>query len=563
MNRIAFVAGSNGSQEFGQLKYALSDADTVSSALAGTRCQFQVVRPEQEASPYTFREALDKACALCNPEDTFLCFFAGHGVLDAGELFLVLDQTTSNFQTTALATDDILASIRRCKAQNKLLILDCCHAGGAIRYRGSGTLPIEELRIASANHLVLMASGRLERVREYERLGGGFLSQKLAAALTEQFHEADTNQDLCLTIDELMDFLEKEASWHNRVYDNEKVSIPYIFGEKKGDFFLTPDKSPWRPYEIQWAEGTTMVVLPIPPIDLSKHPDRFDRDSTRAQSGGYVFALGKHPITNAQYRTFLEKDDTNVSSEPQGENFDHQLHRWVGSFFPWRDERFNDPMKPVVCISFDEALNYSRWAHTLASSEIPGTFTDITPYRLWDIATFGTPRQYDMLLGPIFPSFNPRDVKWLKQSASSPINPKAWIRDWHHKALEPAAIDISNQRCNSRGITDLLGNVWEWCGSMNGFLCRAGFPYLSYLPERISLRGGGFFDNLEKISPVLSKSEIPNGKESHHSDHGFRIAAILPFEILPSEIQLHLKLLPSVEVIDAPLNATITEASDW
>jgi len=579
MGRIAFVAGSNGSQEFGQLKYAVSDANGVASALSNSRCQFQIVRPDHGVNPYAFREALDRAAASCKANDTFLVYFAGHGVLDAGELFLILDQTTSNFQTTALPAEDVLASIRRSKAQNKLLILDCCHAGGAIRYRSAGTLPVEELRIASANHLVLMASGRLEKVREYDRLGGGFLSQKICAALEDQFHEADTNRDLCLTIDELMDFLEKSASWYNgnSVHTDEKVSIPYLFGEKKGDFFLTPDKSPWHPYEIPWTEGSTMVVLPIPPIDLNDLNllgRYWSREQNQSQTG-YAIAIGKHLITNSQYHQFLSEGGAKtlwpfelsgergkrklerqpielLPKEPRGGNFDHETSRWVGPFFPWKDERFNDLRKPVVCVSFNEALSYSRWAHELASSEFPGTFTYIVPDRLWDFVTFGVNDEY----------YSPRYF-----GRNHDLNIKALTRNFttvHHKSLEPAVIDTENQRINKIGVTDLLGNVWEWCGSMNGLLCRFGFgTCLSGYPERVSLRGGGFLDDLEMVELNLSESQIPNGIESRHSDHGFRIASIIPIQSLPSEIQLRLQLLPPVDMIEESIGAVISEASEW
>lgn len=569
MSRIAFVSGSNGSEEFGQLKYAVSDSNAVASALASTRCQFQVIRPEQAASPYAYRETLDRAAASCKVDDTFVVYFAGHGVLDAGELFLVLDNTSSNFQTTALPAEDVLASMRRSKAQNKLLILDCCHAGGAIRYRSTGTLPVEELRIASANHLILMASGRLERVREYDQLGGGFLSQKICAALGEQFHNADTNGDLCLTIDELIDFLERSASWHNSLHTEEQVTIPHLFGEKKGNLFLTPDKTSWHPHEIQWADGTTMVVLPIPPIDLnnSETYKRWKREESQFQERtGYAFAIGKHPITNSQYRNFLEQCDANTAwtsnkldreelidlspKEPQGENFDPETQRWIGSFFPWREEGFQDPLKPVVCISFNEALAYSKWAHELASLEISGTFTYVVPYQLWEFATFGVDERYSSRFNRRFRSFN--DEKLTNNLAGI-----------HHKASEPSLIDTKNQRINERGITDLLGNIWEWCGSMNGLMSRLDVGYSSRYPERISLRGGSFLDDIERINLVLSKSEIPNGENSHHSDHGFRIAALIPVELLSNDIRLQLQLFPSVDdIVDDDFSAVISEASD-
>ncbi|MBW4501743.1 MAG: SUMF1/EgtB/PvdO family nonheme iron enzyme [Scytonema hyalinum WJT4-NPBG1] len=568
MSKIAFLSGSNGSEEFGQLQFAVSDADGIAEALSGMRCQFEVVRPKSDTSPYQFRELLDKAAASCKTEDTFIFYFAGHGVLDSGELFLILDNTNSQLQTTALPTDDILASMRRCRARNKLLILDCCHAGGAIRFRSSGTVPVEELKLDSANHLILMASGRLERVRESERLGGGFLSKKICAALGEKFHEADADQDLCLTIDELMDFLEKETAWHNSVYPKQKVPVPYLFGEKKGNFFLTPDKSPWAPYEIQWPEDSVMVLLPIPP--------QHDWYGQKRELSKYAFAIGKYPITNAQYRSFLrqggaktywphelsgkqdysrgvEKEFINLlPEEPKGGRFDFDTQEWVGPFSPWESEDFNDPLKPVVCVSFNEALSYSRWVHELASEKFPGTFTYIVTEQLWEIAAFGTDS----------------GTRWARRrhralstdfESSSRYTGKA-----HQNKSSPTRIDTEGKRINQYGVTDMIGNIWEWCGSMNGLFCRFGFEEcLAGYPERISLRGGGFLDDIERVNLILSEHEIPKGKKSRHFDHGFRIASMIPIRTLPDEIQRRLQLCPPVELVGSSIDAIITEAGDW
>jgi Sulfatase-modifying factor enzyme 1/Caspase domain len=568
MSKIAFISGSNGSEEFGQLQFAISDADGITEALSGMRCQFEVVRPKSDISPYHFRELLDKAAASCKTEDTFIFYFAGHGVLDSGELFLILDNTNSQLQTTALPTDDILASMRRCKAKNKLLILDCCHAGGAIRFRSSGTVPVEELKLDSANHLILMASGRLEKVRESERLGGGFLSKKICAALGEQFHEADTDQDLCLTINELMDFLEKETAWHNSVYPKEKVPVPYLFGEKKGNFFLTPEKSPWTPYEIQWSEDSVMVLLPIPP-----QGDWYKRERELSK---YAFAIGKYPITNAQYRSFLEQGGAKtywphelsgkqgysrgvkkefinlLPEEPKGGRFDSNTQEWVGPFSPWESEDFNDPLKPVVCVSLNEALSYSRWAHELASDKFPGTFTYIVTEQLWEIAAFGTDS------GTRWARRRHRALSTDFESSSR------YIGTTHHNKSSPTKIDTEGQRINQYGVTDMIGNIWEWCGSMNGLFCRFGLEEcLPGYPERISLRGGGFLDDIERINLILSEHEIPKGKESRHFDHGFRIASMIPISTLPDEIQRRLQLCPPVELVGRTIEANITEAGDW
>src|SRR5689334_22223507 len=96
MARIAFVSASNGPAAMGTLEFAESDADRFAEILRSPRCSFEVKRPALNADPYDVRRELDSAAARCGPGDTFICYFAGHGVIDGGELFLVWHDTDDN-----------------------------------------------------------------------------------------------------------------------------------------------------------------------------------------------------------------------------------------------------------------------------------------------------------------------------------------------------------------------------------------------------------------------------------------------------------------------------------
>src|SRR5262249_20768445 len=155
---------------------------------------------------------------------------------DRGELFLVWDTTTKDLFSSALPAADVVKALNRCQAENKLLILDCCRAGGAVGLKDGLGVPVDELNIKPDNSLVLMASGRLESAREFDSLEGSFLARHMADALTDNFFDADKDEDNRISVHDLMQWLTDRALQHNSS-SKEKVPYPSLFGQQKGAQF--------------------------------------------------------------------------------------------------------------------------------------------------------------------------------------------------------------------------------------------------------------------------------------------------------------------------------------
>jgi hypothetical protein len=241
MTRHAFVMGSNGPQNCDPLQYALRDVDKMQKCLSGPKCGFVVTVPRAGADVWEVRRQMIELMELCSEEDIFVCYFSGHGKVEKGSLMLFWDDTrVDRLLSTAISVRELLEGMRQCRAGNRLVILDCCHAGFVARMLGLKSdfrLSMEDL-ISSDNYTILMASDHLEQARELDMYQGSFLTANICAALTDSFHLADVDGDNSVSTQDLSRWLRKQAIEHNQAYPSLRVPIPYTTTNARGDFFL-------------------------------------------------------------------------------------------------------------------------------------------------------------------------------------------------------------------------------------------------------------------------------------------------------------------------------------
>lgn len=134
-----------------QLPSVLDNLVDLQSLLGG------VVVADRE-SPSDFLDPL--AYLASTATDTLIFYFGGHGVRDLDDqLCLALPGTIdkkSEVQRTALPVERVMAVMNRARARNRIVILDCCFSGQALRAPSAYDL-----------HL-LTATGRTEKARAPE-----------------------------------------------------------------------------------------------------------------------------------------------------------------------------------------------------------------------------------------------------------------------------------------------------------------------------------------------------------------------------------------------------------
>lgn len=225
--RLAFVAGSNGPSWETQLRFASKDVERVTACLRST-CGFDVRAAPEQGDSHDVMRALTRVMGECRVGDDLIVYFSGHGALPDGRLFILWDATSTAVFDSAINVRSVFEAMQMCVATHKLLILDCCHAGAVTGLKGTDLVPA----FANAgSQLILCASSRLERAREFDDLQGSFLAHNLCAAL----EESDPRSDMALP--QLMDHLHAAATLRA---GNVKTAVPtpFLFGEQKAPFVI-------------------------------------------------------------------------------------------------------------------------------------------------------------------------------------------------------------------------------------------------------------------------------------------------------------------------------------
>ena len=202
------------------LNYATADATAFTNALKTSAAglfsdiHVQTVADEQ-ATKSGITAALEKVKAQAKPQDVFVFYYAGHGVLDdKSQYYLVPHDVTQLYGNwDALAQQGLSAALlqqysREIKAQKQLFLLDACQSAGALQQTVAARGAAEERAIAQLARATgthwLTASGSEQFASEFAQLGHGTFTYALLEALQGK---AD-NGDKRITVKEIDAYLQ-------------------------------------------------------------------------------------------------------------------------------------------------------------------------------------------------------------------------------------------------------------------------------------------------------------------------------------------------------------------
>ena len=230
------------------LKYAINDAkayvDTVSknSKDLFNKIEITFVKNE-EANKTNIISKIKDLSVKVGPEDVFLFYYAGHGVMsiekDASEFFIVTYDVTNLYGDTkmlkekAISASEILSFSKNIIASKQLFVLDACQSGGAIdafASRGSGKEKAIAQLARSTGTFFLTASQDVQYANEVGNLKHGLFTYALLEALSGK---ADGGaNDNKITVNEIKSYVEDRVPQLSEKYHGSaQYPAGYSFGQ--------------------------------------------------------------------------------------------------------------------------------------------------------------------------------------------------------------------------------------------------------------------------------------------------------------------------------------------
>ncbi len=181
---------------------------------------------------------LTEIASVANPQDIFIFYYAGHGVMDGKvekEFYLVPTDVTQLYgdegglQQKGISAKELKQIASGIPAQKQLYILDACQSAGALASVAATRGAAEEKAIAqlarSTGTHWLTASGSQQFATEFDELGHGVFTYALLEAISGKADSGDKR----VTVNELKAYIESRVPEISEKYKGSP-QYPSSFG---------------------------------------------------------------------------------------------------------------------------------------------------------------------------------------------------------------------------------------------------------------------------------------------------------------------------------------------
>lgn len=323
------------------------------------------------------------------PEDTFLLFFAGHGVVSGGSLYLMPgDGRMTLVEDTGIAYTEIESKMKALRIKRSVVVLDTCHSGGGRGIAEEMTADMAK-DIEEHSHVQLTFASCKVNERSYEfpekkhSVFTWFLLEGMKGA-------ADTDHNGSVSLSELTTYTTEAVRQWAKAKGMDQT--PRAWGSLSGDLILggvppagkrptplphasidealPPEASGGLPFEPRivsipegaFSTGTTDTQAEYA-MELAKRYGSpnvkrkwITSEESSAPASVKTFGIGKYEVTNREYKAFVDATGYRTPKN-DARKFDNPgIDFWKGAGYP--PDRADDP---VVNVSYRDTLEYCAW----------------------------------------------------------------------------------------------------------------------------------------------------------------------------------------------------------
>jgi len=244
-NLYLFVIGINNYKNpKNKLNYAVADAGSFKETIERDSKEiFGTINTtylqDSKATKQDIVNAFNRITETVKPEDVFIFYYAGHGVMSEeakSKFYLVpfdviqLFGDNESLKTLAISSEELQELSKEIKAQKQLYILDACQSGGMVELlasRGSAEQKAIAQLARSTGTYWLTASNSEQFASEFVTLGHGLFTYTLLQGLNGQ---ADGGaKDKKITVEELSSYIKNILPELSAKYKGE-AQYPNSYG---------------------------------------------------------------------------------------------------------------------------------------------------------------------------------------------------------------------------------------------------------------------------------------------------------------------------------------------
>jgi len=287
----------------------------------------------------------------CLPEDNLIIYYAGHGLLDIEdmkELYLATADTRvdTDKSITCIPSEALKKQLIKCKAANKIMILDCCYAG-KIAGLQSDPASLNANYWGNTEGVYFMMSsdaGKPSRFDPNDDNIPTFFTQKLVQTIAEG---ANSNNEIW-TLNELFDLMKQ--SWDTKI---APMPVNLTFREVGNMPFC------YNSYRLMQSRNSKKT-------DEQRRWYEIESDPTDERIGDFIDSCEDDDLKQVakDYRRKLSEDWTELAKAIATGMFDPLIKFLIT----------NDPLPPVAKVASDKISSFNAKVQN-NSLNIPGRRT--------------------------------------------------------------------------------------------------------------------------------------------------------------------------------------------